>query len=103
MKGIDAILLGSVLLLVPSFAWLFGRFAGRRNWSVTAALAGAVAIGAGLYALAAAAQSVLSPASAAVLGWPEIPGFLIVFAGFVTLIGWAGTPVAGRRSDSQKS
>ena len=104
MRGYDAVLIGSALIVLPLLGWITGRFGGRRNWGVTRLL------------LTSAIMSVVAVAAVfflpAVLGygpggdflsgrimpiWPELPAFLLSFGMFVSLVVWAGTPASMSR------
>lgn len=105
MKILDPLLIAATLALVPGLAWLFGRFAGRRNWPVGATLVLGIAA-AVLAALAKQTTLSLAEAPAGDAGVllarrlaevgaaPEFYAFLMVLGAFMAMLAWSATPVA---------
>jgi hypothetical protein len=110
MRAFDISGVAFALLLVPAVAWASGRVMGRRNWSIGLVLAIALILTLGIQAGIVLAQSAIewitsaTPAAKAgidaviaqrgqeLLSGPEFPVFLLIFASFVTMIGWSATP-----------
>lgn len=113
MKILDPLLIAATLALVPALAWLFGRFAGRRNWPVTGTLvlgvAAAVIASLAKHTMmsvaevpAAPFEVVLSRRLAEVAAAPEFYAFLIVLGTFMSMLAWSATPVAPGYGETQR-
>ncbi|MBV1693777.1 MAG: hypothetical protein KGP27_04875 [Hyphomicrobiales bacterium] len=113
MKILDPLLVAATLALVPALAWLFGRFAGRRNWPVT----GTIVLGIAAAVLAALAKHtvismaevpaadvdvVLARRLAEIAAAPEFYAFLMVLGAFMSMLAWSATPVAPGISEQQQ-
>jgi hypothetical protein len=108
MRAFDISGVGLALLLVPLYGWLFGRFAGRRDWRIGGVLAFGLVLVALVQLAILAGQCVIEGQTSAVgksfafllerrgyeaLFNPEFPVFLFVLGTFVTMLGWSATPV----------
>jgi hypothetical protein len=106
MRIPDVLLMACVLVLAPASAWIYGRFAGRRDWKMLAVLGGAVLITS--LALLAMAALRTPPVGAAARAAPlplaeaatsaEFGAFVMIFACLVAMLGWSSVPVAVGKS-----
>jgi hypothetical protein len=108
MRAFDVAGIGLALVLVPTLAWLFGRFAGRRDWTIGGLLAAtvllALVVQVDILALLAALEyrTVVGASQdyLYLLGRriveagtsPEFSVFLLIFASFIGMLGWSSTP-----------
>jgi ABC-type amino acid transport system permease subunit len=107
MRAFDVIGIGAALVLVPLLAWLLGRFAGRRDWSIgallTAVVVLAIVIQIDILALFAYFETGATAAAmdypsrvvrriGEALQSPEFSAFLLAFAAFIGMLGWSSTP-----------
>jgi hypothetical protein len=99
MRGYDAIYIGAALVVVPMLAWLLGRFAGRRDWSILSLLGASLILTALLqlplvYRIAGGVipSGVLSAEGQ--VGGPEFSAFLFIFGVLLAMLGWSSVPAA---------
>jgi hypothetical protein len=107
MRPYDSFGIGLLLLLVPVIAWRFGRFGGRRNWSVAAIVMMSLAVAFSLQVVVQAGFAYVELSISSVprefgtvfarrlydwLNAPELIAFLGVFASFLGMIGWSSVP-----------
>ncbi len=97
MQFPDVVLMGVALLLVAGVGWLYGRFAGRRNWPLLPVLAGGVTI-------AAASLSLRLIGSPAVTSFDshEFAAFLVTLGCFLAMLGWSSVPARQRVESNAK-
>lgn len=108
MRAFDISGVGIALVLVPFYAWLLGRFVGRRDWRIGGVLVAGIVLVALVQIAILAGQCLIEGQTSAVgssfsyLFWrrayevalsPEFSVFLVVFGTFVTMLGWSATPV----------
>lgn len=118
MRAFDVSGIAAALVLAPACAWLFGRFAGRRDWNIITLLALGLVLGivlqTGILAVHCWLEA-LSPTAARLtfvdlfarraleaMANPEFSVFLLIFGVFVAMLGWSATP-AVRRSDNPRT
>jgi hypothetical protein len=108
MRAFDISGVGLLLLLVPYYGWLLGRFAGRRDWRIAGVLALGLVLVTVLQVAVLAGQCIIEGQTSAVgnsfafllqrrgyeaLVNPEFPVFVFILGTFVTMLGWSATPV----------
>jgi hypothetical protein len=103
MRIPDALLMGIALIAAPSIGWIYGRFAGRRDWKMLPLLGGALLISIATLALMGGAYALapLPPVKGPVVSQPlteaatspEFAAFIIVFSGLIAMLGWSSVPV----------
>ena len=109
MKGYESLGIGFALLLVPIFAWISGRSAGRRDFGVMAVIMLAVIASVAGHLTAIVASSALEVVAGSgkatiptIIEWrvsyfgsfPEFLAFLGAFGIFVAMVGWSSVPAA---------
>jgi hypothetical protein len=103
MRIPDALLMAIVLVAAPTIAWIYGRFAGRRDWKMLPLLGGALLISTATLALMGGAHA-LAPATlpralpagqplADAATSPEFAAFVVVFSTLIAMLGWSSVPV----------
>ena len=92
----DTVLMGVALLLVAGAGWLYGRFAGRRNWPLLPVLIGGCVI-------AAASLGLRLIGSPAVTSFDshEFAAFLVTLGCFLAMLGWSSVPARQRINGSE--
>ena len=108
MRAFDISGVGLALILVPLYAWLLGRSAGRRDWRIGIVLTLGLVLVALVQVAILAGQCVIEGQTAGagkdflflmtrrgfeVLANPEFPVFLLILGVFMGLLGWSATPV----------
>jgi drug/metabolite transporter (DMT)-like permease len=106
MRAFDIGGIALALVLVPLVAWASGRVMGRRNWPIGAVLgvAGLFCLGLQCAIITGRAvmewtvatlplEALIERRGAETLSNPEFSIFLLVFAAFVTMLGWSATPI----------
>jgi hypothetical protein len=105
MRGPDAALFLAVLILVPALAWVLGRAAGRRDWTILPVVGGAAVLALAIEGLAIALRMLLLapavvPARAGDSLMPIEPAaFLIVLSIFMAVLGWSSVPAVNKQSN----
>jgi hypothetical protein len=107
MRIHDSLLMAFALIAAPLLAWLYGRFAGRRDWKLLPLLGGTVLIAAALLTAMRLLHNVQLPARAVTpvpplaeaATSPEFAGFVVIFATLVAMLGWSSVPVISDRRD----
>ena len=103
MRTAELLPMAVTMVLVPWLAWMFGRFAGRRDWRITAL----VCAGTTLAVLTGAAcHFALSPKAdpiAALATRPELAVFLVILGIMMAMLGWASVPALPRSGENTKS
>jgi hypothetical protein len=107
MRAFDVVGIGVALVLVTALAWLFGRFAGRRDWRISSLLLGTLLLsltvqidilavqawfdnraGSKLHDFSVRLGARIVEAATA----PEFSVFLLIFAAFIGMLAWSSTP-----------
>lgn len=117
MRAFDVSGIAAALVLAPAVAWLFGRLAGRRDWSIGALVVVGLGVGVALQAAILSVQCLIEGASHTVpklsfvdlatrraleaLANPEFSLFLLILGVFVAMLGWSSTPVLRRNDDAR--
>lgn len=116
MRAFDVGGVAAALLIVPIVAWISGRVMGRRNWPIGTVLGVATLFCLGLQCALItmralidwtitnlALESLIERRGLEALANPEFPVFLIVYAAFVTMLGWSATPIDEALRDAGKT